>query len=151
MFQLTPEQRRALKARAHALHPTVMIGDAGLSETVVAEIDKTLKAHELIKIRVHGDNRELREAMLAEICARLDAAPVQHIGKILVVFKPRPKEAASASAAKPASPVRTARSRAARPPAPGTRPVPPREGSAAGKGRSTPRATGRSGRGKRSP
>jgi RNA-binding protein len=88
MISLTPAQRRFLKAQAHGLNPVVMIGDAGLSEAVLKEADATLARHELIKIKVHSDNRDAREALLAELCSHLDAAPVQHIGKILVVYRP---------------------------------------------------------------
>lgn len=91
MITLTAVQRRYLRAQAHALHPVVMIGDAGLSDAVMREIDLSLKAHELIKIRVHGDDREARVAMLDRICADLNAAPVQHIGKLLLVYRPAEK------------------------------------------------------------
>jgi RNA-binding protein len=87
MLSLTPAQRRFLRALAHPLRPVVMIGDAGLSDAVLKETERSLKSHELIKIKVAGDDREQREAMMAEICERLDATPVQHIGKTLVVYK----------------------------------------------------------------
>lgn len=86
-LQLTPEARRALRARAHGLNPVVSIAESGLSESVLKEIDACLKSHELIKIRVYGDDRAQRETYLAEICASLGAAPVQHIGKLLVVWR----------------------------------------------------------------
>lgn len=68
-----------------------MIGDAGLTEAVIKEIDRGLVSHELIKIKVHGGDKEARESLLAEICSHLDAAPVQCIGKILVIYKPAEK------------------------------------------------------------
>ena len=89
MLTLTVLQRQNLKARAHPLKPTVMIGNAGLTATVLNEIARALKSHELIKIRVMNDDREERDAMLQEICEQLDAAPVQRIGKILVVYQPQ--------------------------------------------------------------
>ena len=92
MKELTPAERRALRARAHALHPIVMIGSAGLTEAVLKEIDLALKNHELIKIRMLGDDRDGRDDALERICAALDASPVQLIGKILVVFRSRPEE-----------------------------------------------------------
>jgi RNA-binding protein len=92
MLSLTVAERLALKGRAHELHPTVMIGNAGLTEAVLKEIAHTLKTHELIKIRVMDDDRALRETLLETICKQLDAAPVQHIGKILVVYKPNPEK-----------------------------------------------------------
>ena len=91
MLSLTVPERLALKGRAHALSPTVMIGNAGLTDAVLKEIAQTLKTHELIKIRVMNDERAQREEILAAICTQLDAAPVQHIGKILVVYKPNPE------------------------------------------------------------
>ena len=100
MKELTPAERRALRARAHALHPVIMIGEAGLTPAVIRETDIALKSHELIKIRVLGDDRDARAAIIEEICAALDASPVQHIGKILIVFRPRPE----AHAPKPARP-----------------------------------------------
>ncbi len=94
---LSPAGRRALRAKAHHLHPFVTIGQHGLTPAVLHEIDVNLKAHELIKIRVSGDDRYAREATLERICAELDAAAVQHIGKLLVVWRPAPKEDALAA------------------------------------------------------
>jgi RNA-binding protein len=88
MLNLSVSQRRDLKARAHALHPVVIIGNAGLTPAVLDEIERSLKSHDLMKIRVMNDDREVREAMLQEICETLKAGPVQHIGKILVVYRP---------------------------------------------------------------
>lgn len=91
MLILTPAQRRFLRAQAHSLNPVVLIGDAGLTEAVMKEIERSLHSHELIKIKVASGDRELRESMLAEICATLEAAPAQHIGKTLVVYRPAKK------------------------------------------------------------
>ena len=90
MIALSPEQRRALRATAHALKPVVSIAEQGLTASVLQEIEVNLKAHELIKIRVYGDDREARDAYLQQICTELDAAPVQHIGKLLVIWRPAP-------------------------------------------------------------
>ncbi|HRP95220.1 MAG TPA: YhbY family RNA-binding protein [Rhodocyclaceae bacterium] len=89
MTELTPAQRRELRARAHHLNPVVSIAGNGLTPAVLAEIERSLQAHELIKIKVHGAERDAREALLASLCAALDAAPVQHIGTILVVWRER--------------------------------------------------------------
>jgi RNA-binding protein len=91
LLELTSTQRRALRARAHGLNPVVMIGDAGLSTAVLNEINKNLNSHELIKIRVFADEHATRDQWLDEICTTLHAAPVQHIGKILVVYRPMPE------------------------------------------------------------
>lgn len=95
MIELAPTQRRALKAAAHHLEPVVIVGDAGLTPAVLNEIDVHLKSHELIKIRVHGDERATRLSIIDEISSKLDSSLVQHIGKILVMFRPKPPEAAS--------------------------------------------------------
>jgi RNA-binding protein len=106
---LSPAERKALKARAHFLDPVVMIGDAGLTSGVLAEIQRNLAAHELIKIRVAGEDREGRDALLSAICEATEAIAVQHIGKLLVVYLAAPP----APEPKPALAERTKRSVAA--------------------------------------
>jgi RNA-binding protein len=91
MLNITPAQRRFLRAQAHSLNPVVMTGDAGLTENVVKEIELALSCHELIKIKVQSGDKAVREEMLAEICASTGAAAVQHIGKTLVVYRPAEK------------------------------------------------------------
>jgi putative YhbY family RNA-binding protein len=90
MLSLSPAERRQLRAKAHRLHPVVSIGQQGLTAGVLHEIDVNLLAHELIKVRVFSADRTAREAVLERICAELEAAPVQHIGKLLVVWRPAP-------------------------------------------------------------
>lgn len=92
MSELTPTQRRALRASAHRLHPVVLIGDAGLTPQVLKEIDLALKSHELIKIRVLHEDREQRRGWSEDICRALDCSPVQQIGKMLIVYRPRPAQ-----------------------------------------------------------
>lgn len=75
------------------------IGTEGLSEAVLTEIDRSLRAHQLIKLRTYGIEREAREAMMSDICVALDATPVQHIGKILVIFRDNPEPAAESAPA----------------------------------------------------
>jgi len=101
MTELSPTDRRALRAAAHHLKPVVSISQKGLTPSVLAEIDRSLKAHELIKLRTYGAEREIREALCAEICQALDCAPVQHIGNLLVLWRPRPagEEAAKSAPA----------------------------------------------------
>jgi putative YhbY family RNA-binding protein len=89
---LTPKERQALKARAHGLKPVVLLGSAGLSPSVVQEIDRALIAHELIKVKVPGDDRAEREEIFASVAESLSAARVQAIGKLLVLFRPAPDE-----------------------------------------------------------
>lgn len=90
MIELTPEQRRALRAAAHHLHPLVTIASKGLSDSVLKEIDHSLKAHELIKVKLQGIEREERDVLLTEICHRIGCAPVQHIGNIFVLWRENP-------------------------------------------------------------
>ena len=92
MNELTAADQRALRARAHHLRPVVMIGNGGLTPEVTKEIDAALKSHELIKIRVLGDERAAREALTVAICQATGSQAVQQIGKILVVFRPKPPE-----------------------------------------------------------
>jgi len=92
MLALSPAERRELRAKAHGLHPVVSIGQQGLTAADLHEIDVNLLAHELIKVRVFSADRVAREAVLERICAELEAAPVQHIGKLLVVWRPAPVE-----------------------------------------------------------
>ena len=91
---LTPAQRKEHRAGAHHLDPVVMIGGDGLTPAVLKEADQALNAHGLIKLRVFSDDRAAREALLATLADRLDAAPVQHIGKLLVLWRPVPPKAA---------------------------------------------------------
>lgn len=91
-IELAPFARQYLKGLAHGVDPVVMIGNQGLSESVMREIAISLDAHELIKIRVQGDDRDARIAMYEQICDQLDAAPVQHIGKLLVIWRPSDKQ-----------------------------------------------------------
>jgi putative YhbY family RNA-binding protein len=95
MLEITASQRRFLRARAHALKPVVSISQNGLSESVLKEIGICLDSHELIKIRIYNDDREERERLLDDICEQLGAAPVQHIGKLLVVWRPAPDDQAT--------------------------------------------------------
>lgn len=87
---LTPAQRKEHRAGAHHLNPVVAVGADGLTAAVVKEIDGALKAHGLIKVRVFSDDRAEREAMLGKLADDLGAAPVQHIGKLLVLWRPLP-------------------------------------------------------------
>jgi putative YhbY family RNA-binding protein len=98
MLKLTPAERSALRSDAHALNPVVIIGEAGLTPAVLKEIDASLNAHGLIKVRVFGDDREARVEMYETICEKLGAAPIQHIGKLLVLYRPKQETAKERSA-----------------------------------------------------
>jgi RNA-binding protein len=92
---ITPTQRKSLKADAHGLSPVVMISSEGLTPSVLKEAKNAIAHHGLIKVRVFGDDREERIAIYEALCDKLDAAPVQHIGKLLVLW--RPKDAVDAA------------------------------------------------------
>lgn len=87
-LDITSQERSALRAAAHPLRPVVLIGDRGLSEAVLKEIDLNLDAHQLIKVRISGEEREAREAMLETICETLSCAAVHHLGKTLIIYRP---------------------------------------------------------------
>ncbi len=91
-IQLTPAQRKEHRAEAHHLDPVVMIGGDGLTPAVRKEADHALNAHGLIKIRVLGDDRAARELIFQALADELDAAPIQHIGKLLVLWRPQPEK-----------------------------------------------------------
>ncbi|WP_018508307.1 YhbY family RNA-binding protein [Thiobacillus thioparus] len=87
MKPLTPAQRQFLKGLAHNRQPVVMIGNQGLTAAVLKEIERGLDSHELIKIKAASDAPDMRRAWLEEICTTTGAAPVQQIGKILVIYR----------------------------------------------------------------
>ncbi len=89
---LTPRERAHLKGRAHALEPVVQVGQAGATDGVVAEVDRALTAHELIKVRLNVPDRHERERVGDELATRTDSAIVQRVGKIVALWRPRPEE-----------------------------------------------------------
>ena len=89
-IQLTPAERKEHRSSAHHLDPVVMIGGEGLTPAVEKEVDGALNAHGLIKVRVFSDDRAAREAMLSTLADKLGAAPIQHIGKLIVLWRPIP-------------------------------------------------------------
>ncbi|MGD9906745.1 MAG: ribosome assembly RNA-binding protein YhbY [Vicinamibacterales bacterium] len=91
-LQLSAKERAHLKARAHALEPVVHIGSAGVTDNVMAEIERALTAHELIKVRAGAQERDERAGMLELITSRTGAAAVQTVGKVMVLWRPRPDE-----------------------------------------------------------
>lgn len=99
---LTPEQRKGHRAQAHHLDPVVAIGSDGLTQAVRRELERALNAHGLIKVRVFSDDRNARNTLFAQLADDLNAAPIQHIGKLLIFWRPMPdKETARAEGRKP--------------------------------------------------
>ena len=89
LIQLTPAQRKEHRSEAHHLDPVVLVGGDGLTANVKKEIDMALSAHGLIKVRIFSDDRVAREAMFQTLADELSAAPIQHIGKLLVLWRPK--------------------------------------------------------------
>ncbi|MBS0327014.1 MAG: YhbY family RNA-binding protein [Proteobacteria bacterium] len=153
---LTPALRRELRARAHHLHPVVAIGLRGLTPRVLHEIDVALMAHGLVKLRVFDDDRAAREALFARICAELECAPVQHLGKLLILWRApdeppapvnvrttgpvaaRSKRTAGTDAGPPAPPARRRRETGAAAPSGVPRAAMPRRRRAAGRAARSP-------------
>jgi RNA-binding protein len=91
-LEITSRQRAHLKARAHALEPIVQIGQAGVQDSVVSAVDTALTAHELIKVKINDAERDERAEIADTLSARTGSAVVQRVGKIVVLWRPRPEE-----------------------------------------------------------
>jgi RNA-binding protein len=89
---LTNRERAHLKARAHALEPVVHIGHGGVTDAVIAEVDRALTVHGLVKVRAGAAERDERAEILETLCARTDAAKVQTVGKVMVLWRPQPED-----------------------------------------------------------
>ena len=92
---LTARDRARLKARAHALEPVVHIGGTRVTDGLIAEVDRALTAHGLIKVKIPVDDRAARIAIGDEVCARTEAAAVHRVGKVLILWRPRGDEGIS--------------------------------------------------------
>ena len=91
-ISLSARERSHLKGRAHALEPRVQVGHSGMTDAVAAEVDRALTAHELIKVKILGDDRHERAEIAEAIAARTDAALVQSVGKVIVLWRPKPDD-----------------------------------------------------------
>ncbi len=89
---LYPQQKRRLRQQAHALKPVILIGSQGLTDAVQAEIDRGLLAHELLKIRISGHDRDAKQAMITAICEQQQAELVQTIGHIVTIYRKNPEK-----------------------------------------------------------
>ena len=88
---MNPIEKKKLKAQAHPLNPVVMIGQSGLTEAVIKEINVALDAHELIKIKIRAE-RDHRATIREQICAETKAELIQSIGQVAVIYRPNPKK-----------------------------------------------------------
>lgn len=91
-IQLTPAERKEHRAQAHHVDPVVAIGSDGLTDAVRRELDSALSAHGLVKVRVFSDDRDARNTLFALLADELNAAPIQHIGKLLIFWRPMPEK-----------------------------------------------------------
>jgi RNA-binding protein len=89
-MDLTERQRKHLRKLAHELDPIVLIGGAGLTESVTQETDRALRDHELVKVKVRGAGRDARDDMLVELAQRTGSALVQRIGHVAVLYRANP-------------------------------------------------------------
>lgn len=92
MTSLKPQQRKQFRQIGHALQPVVMIGGQGLTDNVIEETLRALNDHELIKVKIAGEDREQRKAFIAELLERTQAIEVQSIGKIILIYKKSPEQ-----------------------------------------------------------
>ncbi len=90
-MSLSPEQRREYRAIAHHLKPVIIVGDKGLSEGLREELERALNDHELIKVKIASQDREVRQEVIAALCQNTGAQLVQTIGKIAVLLRRAPK------------------------------------------------------------
>ena len=93
LISLTTRERAHLKGRAHTLEPRVQVGHSGMTDAVAAEVDRALTAHELIKVKILDGDRKVRREIADALCTRTDAALVQSVGKVFVLWRPTPEEA----------------------------------------------------------
>ena len=91
-MKLTDQQKRHLRGLGHTLKPVVILGNAGLTENVLWEIDQALTHHELLKVRINAADREQRTSIIDAICEQTKGDPVQCIGHILLIFRRNPKK-----------------------------------------------------------
>ncbi len=89
---ITPGQRRWLRGEAHPLKPVVMVGQAGLTEAVLAELELALSHHELLKVKINVGDRELRDAILTPMIERTGSVLVTRIGNVAVLFRANTKK-----------------------------------------------------------
>jgi len=85
---LNEKQKKHLRRLAHPLHPLVTLGQAGLTDAVVTELDRALTDHELVKIRARAADRESRDAMIESLAQRTGGTLVQRIGNVAVLYRP---------------------------------------------------------------
>lgn len=91
-MNLSESNKKHLRGLGHELKPLIMVGDAGLSESLLAEFESTLDHHELIKVRVRVGDRKARDEIIAKLCSKSAAALIQRVGNIALVYRPNLKK-----------------------------------------------------------
>lgn len=91
-MNLSEHQKKFLRGLGHQLKPLVMVGDAGLSESLLAEFESTLDHHELIKVRVRAGDRDARDEIIGQLCASSEAQLIQRIGNVALLYRPNLKK-----------------------------------------------------------
>jgi RNA-binding protein len=92
MAALSIQERKRLRQIGHTLNPVVMLGDKGLTENVIEELNRALNDHELIKVKIGGEDRTARAALIAEVAETTGSQVVQTIGKIALLYKKAAKQ-----------------------------------------------------------
>jgi RNA-binding protein len=87
---LSEAQRKRLRGLGHTRHVLVAVGAAGLTDAVMAELDQALRAHQLVKLRIRGDDREARDADIARVCSKMRAELVQRVGHVALLYRRNP-------------------------------------------------------------
>ena len=85
-------QKKFLRGLGHQRKPLIIVGDAGLTESLMAEFESTLSHHELIKVRVRVGDRDARDAIITQLCERSGAVLVQRIGNVALLYRPNLKK-----------------------------------------------------------
>ena len=91
-MQLSEAQKKYLRGLGHRLKPTIMVGESGLSESLLSEYESTLAHHELIKVRVRVGDRDARDAMIEKLCGDSSATLVQRVGNVALLYRPNPEK-----------------------------------------------------------
>ena len=89
-MRLSESQKKYLRGLGHQRKPLIMVGDAGLTETLLAEYESTLDHHELIKVRVRAASRDARDAIIEQLCAGSSAQLIQRIGNVALLYRENP-------------------------------------------------------------
>lgn len=91
-MNLSESQKKYLRGRGHDLKPLILVGDAGLSKSLLTEYESTLKHHELIKVKVRGADRETRDEMINKLCIDHGASLIQRVGNVALLYRANPQK-----------------------------------------------------------